>query len=197
MTKLAHADVLDGSLLVIKNNATAVRLVKGYVPGDNYAAVVAKTVGSAALTAADFTISTDGSSNRVLTSAAKTGTVTADTAQYDLGTATAGAASTLTDAAKTWTANVQANRAVTITGGTGAGQSRRIVSNTGTALTVESPWATQPDATSVYRITDNLVWAFTDGTRVLWLTDETTKQVLTTGNPLNVPVQTYASLLPT
>jgi hypothetical protein len=71
---------------------------------------------------------------------------------FDAGTATAGAASTLTDSAKSWTVNAWRNYAVRILAGTGAGQVRPIASNTATALTVLTPWATNPDNTSVYAI---------------------------------------------
>lgn len=65
------------------------------------------------------------------------------------GTATAGGANTLTDAAASFPA-AMAGGAVKITGGTGSGQVRTIVSNTGTVLTLEHNWVTIPDATSTY-----------------------------------------------
>jgi hypothetical protein len=68
------------------------------------------------------------------------------------GTATAGAAATLTDSGKAWTVNEQAGRLVRITAGTGSGQTRTIISNTATVLTVAAPWVVNPDATSVYSI---------------------------------------------
>ena len=77
------------------------------------------------------------------------------------GTATAGAASTLTDSTATWTVNQYANSDVVITSGTGAGQKRRIASNTATVLTLATAvtgntntgnWSVTPDATSVYVI---------------------------------------------
>lgn len=74
---------------------------------------------------------------------------------FATGTATAGAASTLTNSGKTWTTNQWANFQVRITGGTGAGQTRSISSNTGTVLTVSANWATNPDATSIYNIEGN------------------------------------------
>jgi hypothetical protein len=74
---------------------------------------------------------------------------------FATGTATAGGASTLTNAAKTWTTNQWTSYQIRITAGTGIGQIRTIASNTGTAITVSSAWATQPDATSVYSIEGN------------------------------------------
>ena len=70
----------------------------------------------------------------------------------DSGTATAGGAPTLTDASKTWTVNAYTNCIVTITAGTGSGQTKYILTNTATILTVATPWATPPDGTSAYSI---------------------------------------------
>ena len=77
----------------------------------------------------------------------------------DSGTASAGAATTLTDSTKTWTVNAYTDQRVTITGGTGEGQSKYIVSNTATELTVDSAWTTNPDATSEYEIS---AWVATE-----------------------------------
>ncbi len=72
------------------------------------------------------------------------------------GTATGGTSTTLVNAAKNWATNQWANAyQVRITGGTGAGQTRIILSNTTTTLTVSAAWATNPDATSVYSIEGN------------------------------------------
>lgn len=77
------------------------------------------------------------------------------------GTATSGTTLVLTDTAKAWPVNAYGASDVVITSGTGAGQRRRIASNTATALTLAAattgnprtgPFATTPDATSVYRI---------------------------------------------
>ena len=82
--------------------------------------------------------------------------------EYPQGTATATFnTTTLADSTQTWTTNFYANMDVVITGGTGSGQRRRITSNTGTVLTLAATvtgnartgaWATQPDATSTYKI---------------------------------------------
>ena len=80
------------------------------------------------------------------------------TTALDSGTASAGSASTLTDGTKSWVANAYAGQVLRITGGTGAGQVRNIVSNTGTVLTISSDsdldFDTTPDATSTYSIID-------------------------------------------
>lgn len=69
------------------------------------------------------------------------------------GTATAGTSTTLTDSTKTWrTVGGWAGGFVEIVSGTGAGQCRRIASNTTTAITVERAFTTTPDNTSVYAI---------------------------------------------
>lgn len=74
------------------------------------------------------------------------------TAALTSGTATSGASTTLTDTGKAWTTNEFANKRVRITGGTGKGQTRRIASNTATALTVSPAWTTTVDSTSTYRV---------------------------------------------
>ena len=74
---------------------------------------------------------------------------------YATGTATAGTSTTLTNSAKAWAANQWANYQIRITEGTGAGQTRTIASNTGTAITVSTAWTNAPDATSVYVVESN------------------------------------------
>ena len=59
---------------------------------------------------------------------------------------------TINDTAKSWTVNRWKNYAIRILSGTGAGQIRRILSNTSTALTLYRPWTILPDNTSVYSI---------------------------------------------
>jgi hypothetical protein len=95
--------------------------------------------------------------------------LTRATGVLDSGTATGGANYTLTDAAKAWTVDQYRNYRVDITGGTGEGQSRRIICNTSTILEVEKRWSTNPDATSTYSICHdyNSLWIFTNGGSVL------------------------------
>lgn len=59
---------------------------------------------------------------------------------------------TINDSTRSWTANRWANFGVRILSGTGAGQFRQILSNTGTALTIYGSWNILPDSTSVYSI---------------------------------------------
>lgn len=58
----------------------------------------------------------------------------------------------LKDTTKSWTTNQFVNGAVQITGGAGAGQIRRIGTNSATQLNVTEPWARIPDATSQYSV---------------------------------------------
>lgn len=55
---------------------------------------------------------------------------------------------TLQDTSKAWTVNQYAGATVTLTGGTGAGQTATVVSNTATTLTVTPAWTTTPDGAS-------------------------------------------------
>ena len=71
---------------------------------------------------------------------------------FDTGTSTGSNLTyTLNDTTKLWATNQFANYQLRITAGTGAGQVRKIVANTTTALYVPA-WTTIPDATSVYTI---------------------------------------------
>lgn len=79
------------------------------------------------------------------------GTITVTGAMVT-GTASSGGVNTLTDTTKVWTVDRYKFCLVEITSGTGSGQVRAIKSNTATALTLYTNWATQPDNTSVYDI---------------------------------------------
>lgn len=111
------------------------------------------------------TISTISSDGVTATVASAFGSaVTAGTTfiiELPQGTASAGSATTLTDATQAWTTNFYTNHDILITSGTGAGQRRRIASNTATVITLAAAvtgnartgsWTTAPDATSVYKI---------------------------------------------
>jgi hypothetical protein len=201
MAKWANITVLDGGLTGIKTVATKMHLLSTYVAGDSYATVNTNTVASVVMATGDFVITGAAGAPRVLTTASgKSSTATASTNQYDAGTAVAAGSSTTTlaDTSKAWTTNVFANRAVTITSGTGIGQTGRIVSNTATVLTIATAWAVSPDATSIYKISDDLHIAFSDGTaNVLWVTDESSNQAILSGNTINYPALTYTANQPT
>jgi len=202
--KWANSSVLDGGTDLIRTLAgTASRvkmhLLKAYAANDSYATVTGNSLGSFDMVAGDFVQSGAAGSARLTTVAAKAITLGASSTQYDTGTATAGGGSTLTDTAKAWTVNVQTGRAVVITAGTGSGQHRTIASNTASVLTVSTAWTTNPDATSVYKIVDDLHVALVDstGSAVLLVTDETSDQTVTSGGTFNVPAWTYQVGQPT
>jgi len=75
---------------------------------------------------------------------------------YASGTATSGTSTSITDTGAAWTASPATasleRRIVWITGGTGSGQSRAVISNTGTVANIHPshPWDTNPDNTSTY-----------------------------------------------
>jgi hypothetical protein len=126
MAKYAHAEVLDGGLNAIRNNATPMLLLKAYAPGDNYATVSGNTICAVAMSTTDYTLSGPDGGARVLT----------------------------------------------------------VVAKSGTASGSSGP---SPD----------LHIAFTDGTaKVLLVTDETSDQVVTSGNTISFPNLTYTSNQP-
>ncbi|MFH1226845.1 MAG: hypothetical protein V1701_02940 [Planctomycetota bacterium] len=70
----------------------------------------------------------------------------------DSGTASAGGAADLTDVAKAWGTNTLVGCYLKIVSGTGAGNIRLIISNTGVVIIVNQAWGVAPDATSKYII---------------------------------------------
>ncbi len=68
------------------------------------------------------------------------------------GTATSATATTLTDSKKELVVDELKDANIRILTGTGRGQVRRVVSNTATALTVDSAWNVIPDGTSTYTV---------------------------------------------
>lgn len=128
MAKWVRSGVLDNGLNDIKNNATAMVLLKAYTAGDSYATVASNIIATVTMVSGDYTLSSS-SSNRVLT--------------------------------------VAAGKSATASAGSGA-----------------SP---------------NLHVGFTDGSaNVIWVTDETSDQVITSGNTINFPSNiTYTSNQPT
>lgn len=73
---------------------------------------------------------------------------------HETGTATGGTTSTLINSGASFT--TYANGAVYITGGTGAGQVRKIASNSSNTIFCKTPWETVPDATSTYQLFRNV-----------------------------------------
>lgn len=68
------------------------------------------------------------------------------------GTATSGSPTTLTDTSKSWTRDQWHGAALKIVAGTGAGQFRRIATNSKDTIVPESAFTTTPDATSQYAL---------------------------------------------
>jgi hypothetical protein len=73
-------------------------------------------------------------------------------ATLESGTATSGTSTTLSQTSKNWSVNRWGELNLVIVGGTGVGQSRRILSNTATQITIDGTWDVTPDATSQYEI---------------------------------------------
>lgn len=148
----------------------------------------------------DVSLGNRSGGGREVTLAAKSGTVGVNVPALSNGTATAGSATTLTDSGKSWTTNAYAGKVARITGGTGAGQVGYITSNTATVLTFSNTLATPLDNTSVYEVREDLHIALYDGggsPRLLIVNEETSDQVLTNGNPINVPQQKFGFASPT
>lgn len=82
--------------------------------------------------------------------------ITADGKPLDTGTATDGSSITLTCTGKGWGVNAYAGKTVFIDSGTGAGYSRRIISNTSEILTVNKQWDVTPNNTSIFYIVDEV-----------------------------------------
>ncbi len=70
----------------------------------------------------------------------------------DYGTADPSGNDTLIDGTKSWATNEWTGYRVHIKTGTGAGQTRAVVSNNATTLTVSPNWSTNPNATSTYTV---------------------------------------------
>lgn len=147
----------------ITNKTTANALTSTTISTSQVVASVSGAVGSVTGTVGSVTGNVGGNVvGSVGSVAGAVGSVTAavtlsagDSPTFYTGTATAGAASTLTDSGQTWTVNALAGCRVKITSGTGTKQSRVIISNTATVLTVDRNWTTNPDATSVYAVVEN------------------------------------------
>lgn len=70
------------------------------------------------------------------------------------GTATGGSSTTLVDTSQSWVVNALQGKILLISGSTGLGQSRVIVSNTGTTITINEAWFVSPVASSIYKVYD-------------------------------------------
>jgi hypothetical protein len=75
-----------------------------------------------------------------------------DLTNFESGSRSGGTATTLIDATKNWPTNFYTNAIVRIINGAGAGQTRRITSNTATQLTVSASFSGTLNATTRYEI---------------------------------------------
>ena len=78
------------------------------------------------------------------------------------GTVTAATSTTLSDTTLSQFTTAHVGAPITISSGTGAGQSRRILSRTSTQVTVDSAWTTTPDSTSKY-VVGGFPWSLKTG----------------------------------
>jgi hypothetical protein len=91
--------------------------------------------------------------NYPLTDSTCMGNISGDAvAAATTGTASSGTSQTLSDLSSGWTVNAYAGYWVTLTSGTGSPQSRLIVSNTVTTLTITPEWLVAPAAATTYTI---------------------------------------------
>jgi hypothetical protein len=77
-----------------------------------------------------------------------------DDNQFTVYTATSGSSNTLADTVKSWTVNEFKGKMLVLVGGTGLDQSRVILSNTATTITVRDDWVTAPALGTNYVIAD-------------------------------------------
>jgi hypothetical protein len=131
-----------------------------------------------------------------------------DTFVLELPTGTATATfntTTLADSTQNWITNIYRDSDVVIVSGTGAGQRRRIASNTATVLTLASAvtgntrtgvWTTTPDATSVYQIvpsSDYLYYAVGNSGTLAYRIDVNTNTSAATWGTITAPPNNIAA----
>lgn len=73
MAYFAHADVLDGGLLHIKNNCDKLLLLKNYTFGDSYGTITGSgnVLAEVSMGPSDFTITTDGNDRKITSASGK------------------------------------------------------------------------------------------------------------------------------
>ncbi len=82
------------------------------------------------------------------------------------------ASTTIGDSVETWTPNEFVGTQVEITGGTGAGQTRTVISNTATTLTVAPPWSTNPQSDSDFAIAPQELYGTTNTVKAVAVSDQ-------------------------
>lgn len=80
-------------------------------------------------------------------------------------------ASTIGTSTATWAINQFAGSIVEITGGTGAGQTRRVTTNSSTTLSVSPNWTSTPDATSDFEINPEQLYGATNNVTSVAVTE--------------------------
>lgn len=133
----SYADVKSGGIFLVSSAAAAPFFTLQYydIAHDSW---TSKTVPQSLLLAA---LGTDSTLERI-----------AKLDAYITSTATSGTSRTLADSTQTMKPDRYRNYRLLITGGTGAGQSRRIVAHTATTFYTERDWDTTPDSTSTYEV---------------------------------------------
>lgn len=86
--------------------------------------------------------------------------------------ATTATSTTIGDSGETWIPNEFSSQIVEITSDTGAGQTRRIVANTTTTLTVSPAFSTVPDTTSDFEINPEILYGASNTVTAIGVTGE-------------------------
>lgn len=87
--------------------------------------------------------------------------------------ATTATSTTLGDSGESWIPQEFAGQIVTLTSGTGAGQTRRIVANTGTVLTVSPAFTTTPDTTTDFKMDPESLYGATNSVSAVGVSRQT------------------------
>jgi hypothetical protein len=85
--------------------------------------------------------------------------------------ATTTSANTIGDSGAAYIGNEFVGQIIEITGGTGAGQTRRIVSNTSTTFTVSPDWTVTPDTTSDYEVMPEQLYGSSNSVTAIAITE--------------------------
>ncbi len=82
--------------------------------------------------------------------------------QATVSAATTFSSTTIGDSGESYTPNAFVGLVVELTGGTGSGQTRKIISNTATTFTVYPAWTTTPDTSTDYRVAPSKLYGTTN-----------------------------------
>lgn len=86
--------------------------------------------------------------------------------------ATTATSTTIGDSGEAWIPNEFSGQMVTLTGGTGSGETRRVVSNTVTVLTVSPAFSTTPDTTTDFKVDPEALYGATNSVTSVGITGE-------------------------